>query len=107
MFSAVLSINLFTFGFQLIKILSSVFSCSLDDMADHLEKGDVAETGRVFYEKSSLPKPISSSVSLLQVLTCPESVSHQFKLRLKSEPLLEVLSDINSIKMGTYLVISI
>ena len=100
MFSAVLSINLFIFVFQLIKILSSVFSCSLDDMADHLEKGDVAETGRVFYEKSSLPKPISSSVSLLKV-------SHQLKLRLKSEPPLEVLSNINSIKMGTYLVILI
>ncbi|XP_063690820.1 DNA ligase 3-like [Bolinopsis microptera] len=52
---------------QLIKVLSSVFSSSLDDMSEHLEKGDVAETGRVFHIRSSLIKPQSSCVTMRQV----------------------------------------
>ena len=53
---------------QLVKILSAVLSCSLEDMSDDLEQGDVGKTGSAFYQKSALTKPSQSTVSLEKVV---------------------------------------
>ncbi|XP_012282561.1 DNA ligase 3 isoform X2 [Orussus abietinus] len=53
---------------QLIKLFARIFGRGEDEMLDHLDLGDVAETVRVFFEKSSSVKPSSRSrLSLAEV----------------------------------------
>nr|XP_032818001.1 DNA ligase 3 [Petromyzon marinus]XP_032818002.1 DNA ligase 3 [Petromyzon marinus]XP_032818003.1 DNA ligase 3 [Petromyzon marinus] len=51
---------------QIVKLFSSVFNCSLDDMVRDLEKGDVSETIRVFFEASSNFTPTAKSTLTMQ-----------------------------------------
>jgi len=50
---------------QIVKLLSQIFGCSLDDMVEDLEKGDVAETAKTFFEQSSLMPPCKTSTLTL------------------------------------------
>ncbi|XP_076168075.1 DNA ligase 3 [Ptiloglossa arizonensis] len=51
---------------QLVKLFSRVFLQDEDEMLEHLEQGDVAETIRVFYEKSSVVEPARKSLLTIQ-----------------------------------------
>ena len=42
-----------------------VYGCSLDDMVEDLEKGDVAETAKTFFEQDSVIKPAANSTLTL------------------------------------------
>ena len=55
---------------QIIKVLSTVLGVSHDDMAEHLEAGDVAETAAVFLTKSTKLTPLPSSVLTLVEVPC-------------------------------------
>lgn len=46
--------------------LLQIFGTSLPEMSDHLDQGDVAETVKVFFEKSKKITPQSSSSMSLQ-----------------------------------------
>lgn len=52
---------------QLVKVYSQIFDTDLDDMNEHLNKGDVSETVRHYFKKSERVKPTSKSE-----LTCEE-----------------------------------
>ena len=54
---------------QIIKVLSTVLGVSHDDMAEHLEAGDVAETAAAFLTKSTKLTPLPSSVLTLVEVT--------------------------------------
>lgn len=56
---------------QLVKIFSQIFDTDLDEMNDHLNKGDVSETVKHFFKKSSSVKPANTSE-----LTCTEIDSY-------------------------------
>lgn len=56
---------------QLVKIYSQLFDTDLDEMNDHLNKGDVSETVRHYFKKSDGVKPASDSS-----LTCAEIDSY-------------------------------
>jgi DNA ligase-3 len=43
-----------------VKILSQIFVSNFDDMIEDLEKGDVAETAKVFYEVNGAPAKTST-----------------------------------------------
>ena len=48
--------------------LAQLFGTSADEMLEHLEQGDVSETVRVFFERSTRLKPLQkSSLSILDV----------------------------------------
>ncbi|XP_039279547.1 DNA ligase 3 [Nilaparvata lugens] len=51
---------------QLIKLFSRLFKQNYDEMLVDLEKGDVAETTRIFFEKSSVCIPSKKSLLTLQ-----------------------------------------
>ncbi|XP_071445716.1 DNA ligase 3 isoform X2 [Hetaerina americana] len=51
---------------QLIKLFSKIFGCSMDDMLEDLEKGDVSETIRVFFEESTKCPPAKKSKVTMQ-----------------------------------------
>ncbi|XP_067951592.1 DNA ligase 3-like [Watersipora subatra] len=51
---------------QLVKIFSQIFGTSLSEMSDHLDNGDVAETVKVFFEKSRKLSPQKHSILSLQ-----------------------------------------
>ncbi|GFG28746.1 hypothetical protein Cfor_02993 [Coptotermes formosanus] len=51
---------------QLIKLFSKIFHTDHDDMLEHLEQGDVAETVKVFFEKSQHVQPTKKSALSLQ-----------------------------------------
>ncbi|XP_025602268.2 DNA ligase 3 isoform X1 [Athalia rosae] len=51
---------------QLIKLFSRLFNKDEDDMLEHLEQGDVAETIQIFFEKSSLVQPSKTSDLTIQ-----------------------------------------
>jgi DNA ligase-3 len=46
---------------QFIKIFSKLFSVDLEEMSDHLNKGDVSETCSIFFAKSKKTKPANKS----------------------------------------------
>ena len=53
-----------------------MFGTSLSDMSEHLDQGDVAETVRVYFEKSTkLPPQNKSSISLQEVDAYLEQMS--------------------------------
>uniref|UniRef100_A0A2P2I0Z2 DNA ligase n=1 Tax=Hirondellea gigas TaxID=1518452 RepID=A0A2P2I0Z2_9CRUS len=53
---------------QLVKIFSQVFSCNQEEMLEHLEEGDVAETVSQFFENSNDLQPAAKSdVTMHQV----------------------------------------
>ncbi|XP_076647437.1 DNA ligase 3 isoform X2 [Halictus rubicundus] len=51
---------------QLVKLFSRILLQDEDEMLEHLEQGDVAETIRLFFEKSVVAKPARSSDLTLQ-----------------------------------------
>ncbi|XP_046390611.1 DNA ligase 3 [Ischnura elegans] len=51
---------------QLIKLFSKIFGCSMDDMLEDLEKGDVSETIREFFEESTKCPPAKKSKVTMQ-----------------------------------------
>ena len=51
---------------------SQVFHTDQDDMLEHLEQGDVAETVRVFFEKSRHVQPAKKSTLSLQDVSVPK-----------------------------------
>ncbi|KZC14850.1 PREDICTED: DNA ligase 3 [Dufourea novaeangliae] len=51
---------------QLVKLFSRLLLQDEDEMLEHLEKGDVAETIRVFFEKSVVVQPARKSVLTVQ-----------------------------------------
>lgn len=46
---------------QLIKLFSRIFGTDLEEMNDHLNKGDVSDTCRYYFSKSNKIKPASES----------------------------------------------
>lgn len=56
---------------QLVKLFSRMFNKDEDDMLEHLEQGDVAETVQAFFEQSSLLQPSSRSELTVQEVTRP------------------------------------
>lgn len=51
---------------QLVKLFSRMFNKDEDDMLEHLEQGDVAETIQTFFEQSSLIQPSPHSELTIQ-----------------------------------------
>ncbi|OAD52215.1 DNA ligase 3 [Eufriesea mexicana] len=51
---------------QLLKLFSRILLQDEDEMLEHLEQGDVAETIRIFFEKSVAVKPAAKSVLTIQ-----------------------------------------
>ena len=51
---------------QLVKLFSRLLLHSENEMLEHLEKGDVAETIRTFFERSSALKPAPKSALTIQ-----------------------------------------
>ncbi|XP_067866287.1 DNA ligase 3 isoform X2 [Heterodontus francisci] len=51
---------------QIVKLFSRIFNCSQDDMVQDLEKGDVSETVRIFFEQSQSFPPAHKSVMTIQ-----------------------------------------
>lgn len=55
---------------QLVKLFARLLVQNEDDMLEHLEQGDVAETVRVFFEKSVAVEPTrKSSLTIQEVKT--------------------------------------
>jgi DNA ligase-3 len=50
---------------QLVKLFSKIFATDQDEMLDHLNKGDVADTIRHYFSKSNKVKPSSESTLTL------------------------------------------
>jgi DNA ligase-3 len=50
---------------QLVKLFSRIFDVDLDDMTDHLNQGDVAQTIREYFAKSENVKPAKTSTLTL------------------------------------------
>ncbi|XP_014242253.1 DNA ligase 3 isoform X3 [Cimex lectularius] len=46
---------------QIVKLFSRIFGTDWNEMLEHLEQGDVAETIREFFEKSARVKPVKTS----------------------------------------------
>ena len=46
---------------QMVKVFSRIFGCSLEEMMEDLEKGDISETIAEFYESSSTVRPPKKS----------------------------------------------
>ncbi|KAL7641288.1 UNVERIFIED_CONTAM: hypothetical protein RMT77_008426 [Armadillidium vulgare] len=51
---------------QLTKVFSEIFNVSQEEMLEDLEKGDIAETVRVYFESSKYLPPVKKSVLTLQ-----------------------------------------
>ena len=51
---------------QLVKLFSRLFRQNEDDMLEHLEQGDVAETIKFFFEKSSMVNATSKNTLSIQ-----------------------------------------
>lgn len=51
---------------QIVKLLSQVFRCSVDDMIEDLDHGDVAETAKKFFQLSTTCPPCKTSSLTLQ-----------------------------------------
>ncbi|KAK8754289.1 hypothetical protein OTU49_015415, partial [Cherax quadricarinatus] len=51
---------------QLVKLFSQLFGTNLEEMIEDLEKGDVAETVREFFERSTVLPPIKKSILSIQ-----------------------------------------
>lgn len=56
---------------QLIKLFSRILLQDEDEMLEHLEQGDVAETIRVFHEKSVAVEATERSVLTIQEVNLP------------------------------------
>lgn len=54
---------------QLVKLFSRILLEDENEMLEHLERGDVAETIRSFFEKSVARKPAENSVFTIQQVT--------------------------------------
>ncbi|KAG7205218.1 hypothetical protein KM043_018303 [Ampulex compressa] len=71
---------------QLIKLLSRLFVQDEDAMLEHLQLGDVAETIRVFFEKSTIITPAPKSLlSIQDVEQFLERLSHLTKEEEQTE----------------------
>ncbi|RZF40363.1 hypothetical protein LSTR_LSTR008793 [Laodelphax striatellus] len=70
---------------QLVKLFSKLFKQDQDEMLEDLEKGDVAETTRIFFEKSSVFIP--SKKSLLTLQEVDEFLEQLTKLTKEDEQL--------------------
>ena len=68
-------------------------------MSEHCEKGDVAETGRVFYKKCSLVKPASSSVTIKQVIIICE-INHGAVILVKGIDFIVYFVSFRSVLLG-------
>ncbi|CAG0896318.1 unnamed protein product [Darwinula stevensoni] len=53
-------------GKQLIKLFSQIFAYDEEEMLEHLEQGDIAETIRVAFERSGIEKPAGKSELSMQ-----------------------------------------
>ncbi|XP_023652771.1 DNA ligase 3 [Paramormyrops kingsleyae] len=51
---------------QIVKLFSRVFNCNQEEMVRDLEKGDVSETVRIFFEESKSFPPASKSLLTIQ-----------------------------------------
>ncbi|XP_061754863.1 DNA ligase 3 [Nerophis ophidion] len=51
---------------QIVKLFSRIFRCNQDDMVRDLEKGDVSETVRMFFDESKAFPPSAKSLLTLQ-----------------------------------------
>lgn len=51
---------------QLLKLFSRILLQDEDEMLEHLEQGDVAQTIRIFFEKSVAVKPAAKSLLTVQ-----------------------------------------
>nr|XP_057943444.1 DNA ligase 3 [Doryrhamphus excisus] len=51
---------------QIVKLFSRIFRCNQDDMVRDLEKGDVSETVRMFFEESKAFPPSAKSLLTIQ-----------------------------------------
>lgn len=60
----------------MIVVCVQMFGTSLTDMSDHLDQGDVADTVKVFFEKSTkLPPQSKSTISIQEVDAYLEQMS--------------------------------
>ncbi|XP_051902853.1 DNA ligase 3-like [Hippocampus zosterae] len=73
---------------QIVKLFSRVFRCSQDDMVRDLEKGDVSETVRMFFEDSKAFPP--SAKSLLTIQEVDASLSRLAQLTKEDEQQAEL-----------------
>ncbi|XP_064110363.1 DNA ligase 3-like [Macrobrachium nipponense] len=65
---------------QLVKLFSQLFNSNQEEMLEDLEKGDVAETVRVFFEMSSVLGPVKkSNLSIQEVDELLEELSGMTK----------------------------
>lgn len=54
---------------QLVKLFSRILLEDEDEMLEHLDRGDVAETIRFFFKRSVARKPAENSVLTIQQVT--------------------------------------
>ena len=65
---------------QMVKIFSRIFGCSVEEMMDDLEKGDISVTIADFYESNSnVPPPKKSNISIHDVDDFLSELSQQTK----------------------------
>ncbi|ELU08334.1 hypothetical protein CAPTEDRAFT_213234 [Capitella teleta] len=92
---------------QLVKIFSQIFGCSQEEMVEDLEKGDAAETVRVFFEQSK--KILPTKKSLLSIQDVDESLN-DLSQYTKEDDQMKVLMNItkrctaNDLKMVVRLI---
>ena len=68
--------TLFIYLYLVVLNCLQMFGTSLSDMSEHLDQGDVAETVRVYFEKSTkLPPQNKSTISLQEVDAYLEQMS--------------------------------
>ncbi|XP_061557962.1 DNA ligase 3 isoform X1 [Phycodurus eques] len=73
---------------QIVKLFSRVFRCNQDDMVQDLEKGDVSETVRMFFEESKASPP--SAKSLLTIQEVDASLTRLAQLTKEDEQQAEL-----------------
>ncbi|XP_061660399.1 DNA ligase 3 [Syngnathoides biaculeatus] len=73
---------------QIVKLFSRVFRCNQDDMVRDLEKGDVSETVRMFFEESKAFPP--SPKSLLTIQEVDASLTRLAQLTKEDEQQAEL-----------------
>ncbi|XP_077402090.1 DNA ligase 3 [Vanacampus margaritifer] len=73
---------------QIVKLFSRVFRCNQDDMVRDLEKGDVSETVRMFFDESKSFPP--SAKSLLTIQEVDASLSRLAQLTKEDEQQAEL-----------------
>lgn len=89
---------------QLIKLFSKIFMANLDEMSDHLNKGDVSETIRHYFARSNNIRPANkSSLTLKQVDDYLDELTKVTKENDQSELLEEIAKKCTKEDLKTFM----